>query len=233
MTSSIRTVAIVFALLGVVVVCTTAWAQPGPGGPPGGGFGFGMGGFGMGGPGGGGQSPYTLLAADAVAKELNLTAEQKTKIKTINDTAQAATRDAMESMQDLEPQERQQKMPEIQKTMRSVRDQQNKSLKGVLEDNQAKRLKEIFVQLRGEQALRDPEVQNALGLSDDQKAKINSPLAVLTDDQKAAFENMKGEKFDLSTLRMGGRGGFGGPGGPGGPGAGGERRRPAPSEQSQ
>ena len=174
-----------------------------------------MGGFGMGGPGGGGQSPYTLLAADAVAKELNLTAEQKTKIKT--DQRYCPGRHAGRHGEYARPGTagRQQKMPESRRPCGRARPTRT-STKGVLENNPTKRLKEIFVQVHGEPAFRDPEVQNALGLSDDQKAKINSPLAVLTDDQKAAFENMKGEKFDLSTLRMGGRGGFGGPGGPGG-----------------
>mgnify|MGYP003350710069 CR=1 FL=1 len=43
--------------------------------------------------------------------------------------------------------------------------------------------------------------------------------AVLTSDQSAQFEKMKGKEFDVAALR----GGFGGPGGPGGggPGAGG------------
>jgi hypothetical protein len=48
-------------------------------------------------------------------------------------------------------------------------------------DHQVKRLKEIYLQVRGEQALRDPEVQAALGLSEDQKKKILSPLEILTD----------------------------------------------------
>jgi len=57
-------------------------------------------------------------------------------------------------------------------------------------------------------------------------------VEILTADQKVGFEKMKGEKFDLSTIRMGGRGGRGGPGGFGGAGfGGGERRRPAPSQK--
>jgi len=213
-----RIAAIVCVLLGAVAVCTTAWAQPGPGGPPGGGFGFGMGG-----PGFGAQTPYALLGADSVVKELKLTDDQKAKVKVINEKAQTAMRDAMEGMRDLDPEERQQKMAEMQKTMQTVREGQSKALQGVLQNNQVKRLMEIFIQLRGEQALRDPEVQNALGLSEDQKAKIRSILEILTEDQKAAFEKMKGEKFDVGTIRMGGPG-FGG---------GGERRRPAPSKKAE
>jgi hypothetical protein len=63
-------------------------------------------------------------------------------------------------------------------------------------------------------------------LSEDQKKKIRSILEILTDDQKAAFEKMKGEKFDVSRLRMGGPG-------PGGPGPGGERRRPPAAKRGE
>jgi len=158
-----------------------------------------------------------LLNQASVAKELNLTSDQKAQIRKINEKSQAATRDLFDSMQDASPEERQ----DISKKLQSATQETNKALEGALSENQVKRLKGIFVQLRGEQALRDPGIQDALGLSDDQKAKIRSPLAVLTDDQKAAFEKMKGEKFDISSLRMGfGRGGFGPGGGPGGPGGG-------------
>ena len=237
MTSSIRAVAIAFVLLGVAV-CTTAWAQPGPGGPPGGGGGFGMGGPGFGGPGMGGATtggPWMLLSQASVAKELNLTSDQKSQIKKINEKSQAATRDLFDSMQDASQEERQ----EIGKKLQSVTQESNKALAGALSEDQVKRLKGIFLQFRGEQALRDPEIQDALGLTDDQKAKIRSPLAVLTDEQKTALENMKGAKFDISSLRMGfGRGGFGGGGpggqggGPGGPGGNGPRTRP-PAARSE
>ena len=55
-------------------------------------------------------------------------------------------------------------------------------------------------------------------LNEDRDTKL---MAVLTDEQKTKFEELKGKPFDVSQLR--GRGfGFGGPGGgPGGPGGGG------------
>jgi Spy/CpxP family protein refolding chaperone len=180
--------------------------------------------------------PWMLLSQASVAKELNLTGDQKSQIKKINEKSQTATRDLFDSMQDASPEERQ----EISKKLQSVTQETNKALEGALSENQVKRLKGIFLQFRGEQALRDAEIQDALGLTDDQKAKIRSPLAVLTDEQKTAFENMKGAKFDISSLRMGfGRGGFGpggGPGGqgggPGGPGGSGPRTRP-PAAKSE
>jgi len=220
MARTLRFVSIALVPLAVAAVGTAAFAQPGPpgGGPP-------FGGRGPGGPGMFMPSPSMLLGQEAVAKELNLTDDQKSKINDINEETRAKMGELFASMGDLSPQEREQKM-------RAQMAENNKAYEGVLLENQAKRLKEIFIQVRGEQALRDPAVQEALGLSEDQKNKIRSPLAILTDDQKTAFEKMKGEKFDVSSLRFGppggrGPGGFGGPGGPGG-----ERRRP-PAAKSE
>jgi len=174
-------------------------------------------------------SPTMLLNADAVAKELKLTDDQKAKIRKINEKAQASVREAFEGLADLSPEERQERMAGLREKMQNQRKETNKALEAVLTEDQAKRLKEIFIQVLGEQSLRNPEVQAALGLSDDQKAKIRSILEILTDDQKAAFEKMKGEKFDVNSIRMGGpgMGGFG----PGG--GGGERRRPPAAKSPQ
>lgn len=227
MARSIRVGWLALLLCGAIGLSTAVMAQPGPGGPPG--RGFGPGGFGpmMGGM-GGMLSPYVLLNADAVAKELKLTDDQKAKIRQINEKAQAAMREAFEGLADLSPEERREKMAGLREKMQNQRKETNKALEAALTDGQAKRLKEIFIQVRGEQALRDPEVQAALGLSEDQKEKIRSPLAVLTDDQKAAFEKMKGEKFDVSSIRVGGPGM-----GMGGFGPGGERPRPPAAKKAE
>ena len=157
-----------------------------------------MGGFG---------SPYMLLSSDAVVKELELVDDQKAKIKDINEKAKASMRQAGQGLRDLSPEERQKRMSEMRDKMQAQRNETNKALQAVLLDHQVKRLKEIYLQVRGEQSLRDPEVQAALGLSEDQKKKILSPLEILTDDQKAAFEKLKGAKIDVSTIRFGGTGG--------------------------
>lgn len=204
MTRSLRCVVMGLAGLTAIACCATVWAQQGAGGRGGRGGG---GGF-FGGPGMGGfASPYMLLSSDAVVKELELVDDQKAKIKEINDKARATAREGLQGLRDLSPEERQKRMTEMRDKMQSQRNETNKALQAVLLDHQIKRLKEIYLQLRGEQALRDPEVQTALGLSEDQKKKIRSPLEILTDEQKAAFDKLQGAKFDVSTIRFGGQGG--------------------------
>jgi hypothetical protein len=68
------------------------------------------------------------------------------------------------------------------------------------------------------------------------KEREAAALEVLTADQKANFEKLKGKPFDVASLQMGrgpgGPGGRGGQGGPGGrPGAGGRPGRPAAEEK--
>jgi hypothetical protein len=72
------------------------------------------------------------------------------------------------------------------------------------------------------------------------KEREAAAMAILTADQKASFEKLKGKPFDVTSLQMGrGPGGPGGPGGRGGqggapggrPGAGGRPGRPATEEK--
>lgn len=116
----------------------------------------------------------------------------------------------------------------------------------ILDEVQLQRLQQIYWQAQGANALRDAELAETLKLSAEQKEKIAaasrptggfgrgrqeggpSPaeamekrneeiLSVLTAEQKAEFEKLKGEAFDVSKLRTGG------PGGPGGRREGGNR----------
>ncbi|WP_437191765.1 hypothetical protein [Planctomicrobium sp. SH527] len=115
----------------------------------------------------------------------------------------------------------------------------------VLDEVQLQRLQQIYWQSQGANALRDAELAETLKLSAEQKEKIAtasrgagfgrnrqeggpSPaeaaakrneeiLSVLTAEQKAEFEKLKGAAFDVSKLRTGG------PGGPGGRREGGDR----------
>ena len=73
---------------------------------------------------------------------------------------------------------------------------------------------------RNFQDMSDEERREAFTKMQEQREKAEADvLAVLTDEQKTKWNELKGEKFEFP------RGGFGGPGGRGGPG-GGERRRP-------
>ena len=193
----------------------------------------------------------SLLGIEKVQKELGLSEDQIKNIQTMQDAA-GANRGQRERGQQLSAEERQKRNEETRK--RST--EQQEKLAKILSEDQANRLNQIYVQVAGMGALRDPTVAEKLGLSEAQSTKIqeasdnmrtkmrelfqtgdreqarakmselrkqadDDTLAVLTDDQKKMFAEMKGKPFELSPGALrGGRGGAGG-GGRGGGGGGG------------
>jgi Spy/CpxP family protein refolding chaperone len=213
-------------VLGLGLVVGVAWAQPGdaPSGERGQrtrrGMGPGM--F----PGGG----LMLLRLEQVQKELNLSDEQKQKIKELRPGR---------------PSDGQRPSPE---EMQTRMEQMRKKVAEILKPEQLARLKQIELQVQGAAALGNPEIVKTLAITDDQRAKLKtigdeagekarkifgsmrdlSPeerdakrtenqgkmreiakdameksLAVLTPEQREKFEKMKGKKIDIdfSALR--------------------------------
>lgn len=192
---------------------------------------------------GGGNVTGMLLQRADVQKELNLTEDQKTKIRQTQEKRQAA----MQELRNMSPEERQQKMQELMA---------GNDLTAVLNDTQKKRLKELEYQWQGAMALNQQEVAQAVGLTQEQRTKIagiqeqmgqtlrdamqgfqpggdmtevrkkmedvrskteKEIEAVLTAEQKQKWQQMQGKSFTFE----GGRGmGFGGGFGRGGFGGG-------------
>jgi Spy/CpxP family protein refolding chaperone len=206
--------------------------------------------------GGGMMSGVRLAAAEPVEKELKLTDEQKDKIKDINDQLSDDMRKAFEDGGDREKiqeinasasaklkevlDEGQQKRlrgilvqvagaaavadPEIAKELNITEDQKRKLGEVRRESMQA--MREAFEGARDQEGGREAMQEKMDKLREDSNKKV---MAVLTSDQQAQLEAMKGEKvdIDMSQLR-----GFGG-GRPGGEGRrGGERRERGRGERN-
>jgi len=214
-------------------------AQQQEGQRPRGGFGGGRG-FGF--------SETGLLANEAVQKELELSADQVSKITKLREDSQAEMRKQFEGVRELPEDQRRAKFEE----MRTKGEASQKELRGkvneVLLPDQQVRLKELAIQAQGTGALNNPETAEALKLTDDQKKKLETireesgtkmrelftggrgeggpseetrkkiadlrkesgdkSLAVLTSEQAAQFEKIKGEKSSIDftqTRNFGGR----------------------------
>jgi len=155
---------------------------------------------GRGGPGMRGAGGVAMILSNPGAQEeLKLTPEQITKITEVVSKVRKNHENDFAKVRELSPTEQRQKMQELGK---ASSEEILKDLEDTLKPEQTKRLKEIELQVRGMQALLDPEVATALTLSDAQKEKIKS----IDDDVRA----------ELSSLRP-----TGGPGGGAGGGAGG------------
>ena len=217
----------------------------------------------FGGP-GGGRANFNLLNNDKVQKELALTEKQKEAVKKAFDDQRNGFSDLPDSddrftkmqelfktLQDkisaLLDDKQKARLKEIQLQIQGPAGLANKETADALKlsDDQVEQIKKINETMQTD--IRDTfqaagqvnfnEVQDEITrLRKDGNDKI---LAVLTADQKAAFEAMQGAKFELPGGGFGGGfggrfgGGFGGPGGggapagggPGGPSSGGGGRR--------
>jgi Spy/CpxP family protein refolding chaperone len=192
-----------------------------------------------------------LLERPDVQRELNLTEQQKTQIRQM----QEAMRAAWQEMRNLPPQERRQKMEELR--------QKNDPTK-VLNETQKKRLRELELQAMGPTAFLQPEVADELKLTQEQRSRLQGivmqqmqqlreqfqsggfgqgqgaqnfqqireqmekqMLEVLTPAQREKWQQMQGKPFQFEGGRpmlWSGMGGFGQQGRPrGGSGFGGGR----------
>ena len=105
----------------------------------------------------------SLLSQESVRKELNLTEDQAKSASELNQKR----RDSFGSLRDLGRDEARAKMEERAKADEKV-------VADLLKPEQLKRLKQIVWQQRGPQALSEPEVATALGLTDEQKTKAKA-----------------------------------------------------------
>ncbi len=152
------------AILGLaILVAGTAWQNAAAQQR---GRGFGRGGGSLG-----------LLSQESVQKELQISDEQKQKVADY----MAKQRESFSGLQDLSREERQAEFAKMQKAS-------EEELGKILDAKQLARLKQIALQQRGVQALSDPQVANALTLTDDQKAKVATIQQELREQMGEVFQ---------------------------------------------
>lgn len=152
--------------------------------------------FGGGMMGAGGQSLSQLLSRSDVQADLQVTAEQKKKIDEANQKAREEMQGRMEEMRGGggDPQA-------MREAMEKFRKDQDTKVLAVLTSEQQKRLKEISIQLRGNRALLDAEVQKELGLSPEQKQKIKRLQDQQAEQMQNMMEEMRGGGGDREGMR--------------------------------
>jgi len=150
---------ILFSLLLVALTATSALAQN-------------QGGRRFGGRGGG---VARLLFRSDVQTDLQLTADQKTKLDALRTSMRGQRGGAGGGT------------PPTADEMKARRDEQQKQVAAILTPEQVKRLGEIAIQVAGDQAVLEPDVQKQLDLTADQKAKIKD----LQDKQREANQSIR------------------------------------------
>lgn len=197
-------------VLGVVAVAlllapALASAQ---GQPPGQGQGRGRG-LGMGGPGGG--APLLMLQSEPIQKELALTPEQVTKLKTLSEEALQEMRSVagpnnFQELQNLPEEERRTKMRELRTKMAEastkVNEKYQPKVAEVLQPAQAERLQQISWQAAGKAAIADPKLAKTLGLSEEQQKQAAAAMKEHADKQQELFAAGGGGDFQERFAKM-------------------------------
>lgn len=232
-----KRVVVVFTVALVVAFgLSSAFAQ-GPGGFRGGGFGGPGGGPGFGGPGFGGPGGdmLGLLNNDQVKQEIELVPSQEEDLRKLGEGMREEMMAVFRDMRDASPEERQ----EIFTKLRESREDMEEQLERILLPHQFDRLRQISTQqqmrARGGAgfALAGGTLAEQLNLTEDQISELREKsqklqeemrekieqlrkeaeqelLQTLTPQQRAKWEEMIGEPFDLQAPQRGR--GFGGPG---------------------
>jgi len=180
------------------------------------------------------MSHASLLRQEAVQADLGLSADLKTKIAAELPERAPGGGGGGGNPRDMTDEQRQKWMEE--RRARNAED--DKKIAGLLDAKQLARLKQIRVQALGAGALMDETLAKELSITEDQVAKFQSAMQemrqggaggggnpgemrakmtakameILSADQKAKLEALKGPAFDVSKLQMRGPGGGGRPG---------------------
>jgi hypothetical protein len=147
----------------------------------------------------GGNNLLGLARREDVAKEINVTADQKSKLDDLQQTMRSQMREAFQSMGggNGAPPDR----DAMQKMMQDMQDKQKAAMAGILDAGQMTRLKELSIQRQGNNAILDKDVQAALGLSDDQKAKIKDLQDKQMEAMQAIGQKVQNQEIDQDAAR--------------------------------
>lgn len=154
-----------------------------------------MGGFG----GGRGGNSIMLLRRSDVRSDLGITADQKSKIDDLitsmrgqrGQDASGAVGTAGQAGVATPPTDAERQARRAQ--MEAQRAEMQKQVDTILTPAQTNRLKQISLQLRGNMALMEPDVQKEVGLTSDQVAKIKGLQDTMREASKSVMDKMQSQ----------------------------------------
>jgi Spy/CpxP family protein refolding chaperone len=138
---------------------------------------------------------YYLLRMEHVQKELNLTREQVEKLKELGRKYYEQIRgdqDVWKNWRQMTPEERSTKAAELREKYKKRAEDLRKKIEKVLLPQQIQALKEINFRAAGPSALANPRILDSLGVSDQQKEKLES----IRQEMLAKYQELQTKAFD-------------------------------------
>jgi hypothetical protein len=143
----------------------------------------------------GGGGVIGLLQVREVREELKLSDEQVGKLTRLREELDAARREGdrpdFQGLRDLSESERAARLKEFQEARDKENQANEEKVRRVLTGEQFKRLKQIELQQQGTTALMRPDIGQALGITDDQRAKMQTVNEENGGKMRAMFENVR------------------------------------------
>jgi Spy/CpxP family protein refolding chaperone len=127
-------------------------------------------------------------------KELNLTEDQVAKVREVMRNLRETVREKNRALMELPAEER---VSEFPKMIREADASAEKELRGILQEDQFERYRQITLQVNSINSFRQEDVLKKLELTDDQKAKIEAIMA-------EASEEMRQTQADRNRARQAG-----------------------------
>ena len=178
----------------VMALVSVSFAQQGQGGGGGGRGGFGQ--FGR----GGGQRLTQLLRNPQVQEELKLTDDQKAKVDALPRPQRGQGGPGGGGGNGGGGGQRTFTPPTTEEQLKQLADDKAVTA-GILTTEQEKRLEELRIQWAGPNAVAFPDVQEALGLTADQKTKIADLQSKMREAMQGLMEKMRNGEIDRSELQ--------------------------------
>jgi Spy/CpxP family protein refolding chaperone len=148
------------------------------------------------------------LPTENVQKELDLTNEQRDKLRAIGQKFYEEMRQAWAGIGGMSPVERKNRYAEIRQRSLTRMQDIRKQVEGMLSPDQSQRLKQINLRTRSAAALANPEILDQLRITEQQKKRLQEiqqnvqrlqqeALDVLTPQQRRRLEELATEAFGI------------------------------------
>jgi len=147
------------------------------------------------------NSPINLIRNVKVQEELKLDDGQKAKVQEALQTVNAQRQELFAALRGLQGDERQKKMAELRKKMQDKTAEATKAIRAALSPEQAQRLDEILIQIRGLQALKDARVAEKLELTPDQKKQLEDVATAGQQRRVQLMQDVRNGNVDRAKYR--------------------------------